>query len=1043
MFSMLAPSPVEVNADSPPGAPNCIHAVCGFDYMMILWENPMIDAYYPDTSVIGFRVYRNGSLLATVDWRACIYRDHDVQEYVYYQYGVSAVSSAGEGPQCRFDETSTWYPEPRNLYDLTLYSSPPQGGFIRAFCNGCFRSGQTTVGNAHDWCFPVCMSRAACPGYHPVNYGWTSAGAISIDTHTQQWDCNITDWWGPATITAYFWQQPYDVTISAECNAEGTDLSMPITMDGVPANCNTPHTFSVTGSHTFTIPNEDANQHPFKNWNTGQTTRTISVSSGGTYTAHYEAVLIDRPVVLDVKPSISLTYQNWDLTFEGRLTQGGTPVENALVSVNDPILGNTYSCYTDAEGYFTYEIRVPAATASGMYFFTFSSGDQVCQTKVLVESSNVGSDTDMLVNMWYHFKADNQFLPLDSQNKIIGWAKYQGSDLNILCGNATTEGQGYSMLRAVWMNDKQTYNAIRDWTDKNMWVNGHLGWFWNPAFVGINGLGSPFDPHNDNDRRYPPSAPDGDEDIALAAVLSYFRWGDSRDRAFALKVLDSFRNYDTIWANNRYYVSWGSSRMQVDGSYVIDPSYMAPYAYRLFAKLDVGYKDFWIRLVGSSYSILSDIQTACSSGLVSNYGVLDSSTGHAEPVADNKVVGGSDSQAIYGYDAFRTMWRLAIDYYYYSEPRALSFLTPVSEFFQEQLRNYLHICDRYNALTANPLPGSYATDTTYGGDIGATMTSNDPDTYAARSEILDLLRSPFAPYGGLYEHSWIWLGLALNQWVVRLFGPSVKMAIHSPASMLITDFFGRRAGINATNGQLIDEIPFTEIQEDPEESIVVYDPMRNNFDIQLTGTANGTYTFDITILEGTNVLPIFSRTGNITLGTSQNISIGIPYRDIEADPVSTYRTIVNRGVMLPMNVTITNAGSCSENVNLTVCANESIICAFSNVSVLFDNSFVFQSVWNTTSFPLGNYTISVHVWPVPGETNAENNTLSVSWIMLTILGDINGDRNVDLKDVYAVGKAYGSVTGDSRYEPNLDINEDSKIDLKDYYTTCKNYGTSW
>jgi len=47
---------------------------------------------------------------------------------------------------------------------------------------------------------------------------------------------------------------------------------------------------------------------------------------------------------------------------------------------------------------------------------------------------------------------------------------------------------------------------------------------------------------------------------------------------------------------------------------------------------------------------------------------------------------------------------------------------------------------------------------------------------------------------------------------------------------------------------------------------------------------------------------------------------------------------------------------------------------------------------------------------------------------------------VDLKDVYAVAKAYGSYPGHPKYDPNLDIIYDGKIDLKDYYTVCKKYG---
>src|SRR5271157_43453 len=83
----------------------------------------------------------------------------------------------------------------------------------------------------------------------------------------------------------------YDVTISAHCNTEGTDVNVATTEDGASTGFETPHTFiALAGTHTFTVPNNDANGHPFKNWNTGQTATTLTVSSGGTYIAYYGAL---------------------------------------------------------------------------------------------------------------------------------------------------------------------------------------------------------------------------------------------------------------------------------------------------------------------------------------------------------------------------------------------------------------------------------------------------------------------------------------------------------------------------------------------------------------------------------------------------------------------------------------------------------------------------------------------------------------------------------------------------------------------------------
>jgi len=80
----------------------------------------------------------------------------------------------------------------------------------------------------------------------------------------------------------------YDATIDAYCYFETAHVSVALMMDGAPTGYNTPHTFTgLTGSHTFTVPNIDIEGDPFNRWSTGNTSTTITVSSGGTYTAYF------------------------------------------------------------------------------------------------------------------------------------------------------------------------------------------------------------------------------------------------------------------------------------------------------------------------------------------------------------------------------------------------------------------------------------------------------------------------------------------------------------------------------------------------------------------------------------------------------------------------------------------------------------------------------------------------------------------------------------------------------------------------------------
>ena len=56
------------------------------------------------------------------------------------------------------------------------------------------------------------------------------------------------------------------------------------------------------------------------------------------------------------------------------------------------------------------------------------------------------------------------------------------------------------------------------------------------------------------------------------------------------------------------------------------------------------------------------------------------------------------------------------------------------------------------------------------------------------------------------------------------------------------------------------------------------------------------------------------------------------------------------------------------------------------------------------------------------------------------IGDINGDRKVDMKDIAIVAKAFGSVLGSPNYNPKYDLTGDGKIDMKDIAIVAKLFG---
>ncbi len=153
---------------------------------------------------------------------------------------------------------------------------------------------------------------------------------------------------------------------------------------------------------------------------------------------------------------------------------------------------------------------------------------------------------------------------------------------------------------------------------------------------------------------------------------------------------------------------------------------------------------------------------------------------------------------------------------------------------------------------------------------------------------------------------------------------------------------------------------------------------------------------------------------------------------------------VGKGMTCRIDVTVENQGDFAETFGVTAFADTNVIGS-QLVTLGSGSSTVVTFTWDTTSYSFGSRTISAQADIVAGETDTGDNTFTDGIIRVCLVGDVNGDTKVDLKDVYAVGKAFGTTRQGPNppgraYSPNLDINDDDKIDLKDYYATTKNFG---
>jgi hypothetical protein len=157
---------------------------------------------------------------------------------------------------------------------------------------------------------------------------------------------------------------------------------------------------------------------------------------------------------------------------------------------------------------------------------------------------------------------------------------------------------------------------------------------------------------------------------------------------------------------------------------------------------------------------------------------------------------------------------------------------------------------------------------------------------------------------------------------------------------------------------------------------------------------------------------------------------------------STNTTYVGR--LVNINVTAKNEGDIAENITVKIYANNQIIATLSIINLGQGEMVTKMVTWNTSSITpsLTPYQIKAEADPVPHESNMANNIFIDGNVTIKMVGDVNGDGTVDLKDLQLWDAAYGSNPGDSNWNPQADINGDDVVDREDGILIIQNYKSS-
>jgi endoglucanase len=256
----------------------------------------------------------------------------------------------------------------------------------------------------------------------------------------------------------------------------------------------------------------------------------------------------------------------------------------------------------------------------------------------------------LLQESWIAYR--DRFIQADG--RVIDWESDQ---------KTTSEGQAYALLRAVLVGDREPFERVLRWSETNLARRspGQPGrsdqlWIWKWGRQASGKWGS-------LDANF---ASDADIDACYALILAGKRWNRPEYLEIARNKLQDLWRFSTFEIQGTRYLLPGPANAFTRGGLVtLNPSYLAPYAFRLFAQMDP--KHPWSVLVDSSYQVLNQSAALSAVGLPSDWVGLDTKTGRYVPLP-------APVLTQYGFDASRVWWRVTWDAEIYNEPRAKDYL---------------------------------------------------------------------------------------------------------------------------------------------------------------------------------------------------------------------------------------------------------------------------------------------------------------------------------------------------------------------------------
>jgi endoglucanase len=249
-------------------------------------------------------------------------------------------------------------------------------------------------------------------------------------------------------------------------------------------------------------------------------------------------------------------------------------------------------------------------------------------------------------------------------------------------GDTVSEGQAYAMLRAVWMNDQETFDRCYRWSEENLSRrlskgDNLLAWQWKDGQVAD----------------WMPAS-DADVDYALSLIFASRRWNnpilpaiEAYDKKAKAILSDILSKLTITNPSGRVYLTpWIPAEKEFQ-TIPTNPSYYSPAHFRIFYRFTSN--EQWLKLVDTTYFLVNALTNEFNGqrgrGLIPDWCAVEPND-HIVPL--------ERKNSHFGWEAVRVPFRLALDYVWFGSPESETYFSVFGRFLQnEWQRQHAVFCE--------------------------------------------------------------------------------------------------------------------------------------------------------------------------------------------------------------------------------------------------------------------------------------------------------------------------------------------------------------